>query len=86
MLALPFEDGLALYFKAKEKTLEDRLHREWAACLPVMDKDSFISFADYKAWATGANIDMRPTDELVSELEEIERTLARQKGDRLHGA
>lgn len=34
-----------------------------------------VSFADYKERITGANIDRRPTAELLAELDDVEREL-----------
>lgn len=79
-------DGIALIKKAEENALEDRLRLQWVVQLPYMDTDSYISFENYKARVTGADIDMRPTEEIVGELEEIARGFDRQKGVAAHGA
>lgn len=62
-----------------EKGQEERIFQQWVAQLPVMAyTGQSVSFADYKDRVTGANIDRRPTAELVKELDEVEAEL--QKG------
>ena len=62
-----------------EQDREERIHQQWVAQLPIMAySGEFISFADYKARVTGANIDRRTTAELLRELDEVEAEL--QKG------
>ena len=62
-----------------EKDQEERIFQQWVAQLPVMAyTGQSVSFADYKDRVTGANIDRRPTAELVKELDEVEAEL--QKG------
>lgn len=61
-----------------EKSREEQLFQQWVAQLPWMDKDTYVSFADYKDRVTGANIDRRSVAEIMAELDEVEREL--QKG------
>lgn len=70
--------GLSLILKAMEKSRDERLFQQWVTQLPWMDKDNFVSFADYKDRVTGANIDRRSVAEIMKELDEVEREL--QKG------
>lgn len=68
--------GLALIDKAIEKDRDERIFQQWTAQLPVMAfSGEIISFADYKAHVTGANIDRRPVSELDKELDEVERII-----------
>lgn len=67
-----------LILKAMEKSKEERLFQQWVVQLPMMDKETFVSFADYKDRVTGANIDRRSVAEIMAELDEVEREL--QKG------
>lgn len=68
--------GLPLIAKAREKRQEDRLFQQWVVQLPLMALTGEItSFADYKSRATGANIDLRPTAEILAELDEVEKKL-----------
>lgn len=49
--------------------------------LPLMAfLGEFTSFPDYKSRATGSNIDLRPTEDILAEVDEIERKL--QEGGR----
>ena len=71
--------GLELIAKAMEKEREDRIFQQWVVQLPVMAySGQSVSFADYKDRVTGANIDRRPTAELMRELDAVEAEL--QKG------
>lgn len=68
--------GLALIDKAIEKDRDERLFQQWTAQLPVMAiTGEIISFADYKAHVTGANIDRRPVSVIDKELDEVERII-----------
>lgn len=68
--------GLPLIAKAREKRQEDRLFQQWVVQLPLMAYlGEFTSFADYQSQATGANFDLRPTAEILAELDEVEKKL-----------
>ena len=68
--------GLPLIAKAREKRQEDRLFQQWVAQLPLMAFTGEVtSFADYKSRATGGNLDLRPTAEILAELDEVEKKL-----------
>ena len=59
-----------------EKEREERIREQWVAQLPVMAiSGKHVSFADYKDKVTGANIDRRPTAEILAELDALEREL-----------
>lgn len=53
------------------------MYRQWLVQLPMMDKKTFISFREYKDILQGKNIDSRSTDEILKEIEEIEKTFAK---------
>lgn len=73
---LDIEDGIALINKAIEREQDERLFRQWVVQLPVMAfTGESMSFADYKAYVTGANIDWRPIAEIEAEIDEAERQL-----------
>lgn len=59
---------------AREKDFEDKLYQQWCAMLPQMNK--YMAFGEFKDLMTGANIDMRPTEEIIAEIE----ALHEQKG------
>ena len=61
--------------KALEKERDDRIFQQWVVQLPLMGKDDFVSYADYKDTITGANIDRRSTADILAELDEVEREL-----------
>ena len=59
--------------KAREKERENKFFLQWVVQLPNMTKETFISFESYVDKVTGRNIDMRPVDECMKELEEIKK-------------
>ena len=76
---------MALIAKALEKQRDERIFQQWVAQLPLMAfTGTVVSFADYKERLTGANIDLRPTEEIEAELDEIEKEL--QEGGGGYGA
>ena len=76
VLQLDVSLGAALIVKALDEQREARLFQQWTAQLPVMAlTGEIISFADYKARVTGANLDLRPVAELERELDEVERII-----------
>lgn len=84
ILQLDANTGAPLILKALEKEREERIFQQWTAQLPVMALDGkYVSFADYKDRVTGANIDRRPTAEILAELDDVEREL--QEGGGTNG-
>ena len=76
ILQLDADTALALIRKAREKDREDRIFQQWVAQLPMMAFTGVsVSFADYRDRVTGANIDRRPTAELLADLDAVEREL-----------
>ena len=76
ILQLDINTGVELIVKATKEKREERLFQQWTAQLPVMAfSGEIISFADYKAHVTGANIDRRPISVLEKELDEVERII-----------
>lgn len=75
VLGLPLETGLALITRAIEAEREERIHLQWAVQLPLMSiSGTVLSFSEYRDRVTGANIDLRPTSEILAELEEVEKS------------
>lgn len=67
------ETGLQLIRKAKDQEREARIFQQWVAQLPIMSiGGDIISFDDYRDRVTGANIDFRPTEDILQELEDVE--------------
>ena len=57
-----------------EQERDERIHQQWTAQLPIMAySGTYVSFADYRDRITGANLDRRPTREILAELDDIER-------------
>ena len=76
VLQLDADIGAPLILKALEQEREERIFQQWTAQLPTMAySGTYVSFADYKDRVTGANIDRRPTAEILAELDEVEREL-----------
>ena len=76
ILHLDVSLGAALIVKALEEQREARLFQQWTAQLPIMAlTGEVVSFADYKARVTGANLDLRPVSEIERELDEVERII-----------
>lgn len=48
VLNLDFEEGLEIIRTANDKIAEERIYQQWLMDYLMMDKDSFISFEDYK--------------------------------------
>lgn len=60
---------------AIEKEKEETYFSEWINLYPhmAMGLIKFISFNEYVDARTGRNIDMRPTEEIIAEIEELHR-------------
>lgn len=72
-MELDLETGMQLICKAKDQEREARIFQQWVAQLPVMAiGGDIISFDDYRDRVTGANIDFRPTEDILQELEDVE--------------
>lgn len=81
-MQLDADTALGLIRKAMERNREERLFQQWVAQLPVMAISGVsVSFADYKARVTGADIDLRPTTEIMAELDAVEEELRHGGGD-----
>jgi len=82
-MGLDLQDGMDLIRKAMERTRQEMLFQQWVVQLPLMamagGKEAYISFEDYCKQMAGAGIDNRPTEELLAEIEALEREFT--KGD-----
>lgn len=67
-------DFLLFLQKAREKELEEQIRQQWTIQLPHMTKENYISFNDYFDRVTGRNIDTRPADAIIKEIEELHKT------------
>lgn len=62
--------------KAREKEKEERLYQQWCAMLPQMNK--YMSFVDFSDMLTGKNIDMRPAEDIIKDIEEAHRKAGKE--------
>ena len=63
------------YKVAKDQDTRERNFMAYCHYLPYMDKKTFISFEDYHRKCTGADIDKRPAEEIMAEVEAIRREM-----------
>lgn len=63
--------GMAVVEWARESDKRERYKHEWDAVLPVMHAGfvKMTEFSEYVDRRTGANIDQRPTEEIIADLE-----------------
>ena len=66
--------------RAQEQEREERFFRQWLVQLPFMNEENYISFADYAARLTGKNIDTRPAEVILAEIDEIEKEFTEKGG------
>lgn len=59
-----------LIIKALEDESRELLRREWLALLPVMVlNQNYMTFDEYYEISTGKNVDMRPVDVIIAEID-----------------
>lgn len=65
--------GVGLVFKAHDEVVRERVRDEWVALLPwmKMERLTLTQFDDYLDQRTGRNIDRRPADQIIAELEKL---------------
>lgn len=66
--------------RAQEKERDERFYRQWLVQLPFMNEENYISFADYVDRLTGKNIDTRPAEVILAEIDEIEKEFTEKGG------
>lgn len=71
MLDLDIRQGLAVIEYARKQEQREEYKHEWDAVLPVMHAGlvKLTEFPDYMDMRTGANIDQRPTEVIMAELD-----------------
>lgn len=77
ILRMKYDEFIEFYNLAKEKEKEERFFLQWVQQMPFMSKDNFVPFEDYKTRLSGKNVDRRSTQEILADIDEIERTLER---------
>lgn len=84
VMSLDLIDGLELITKVREKERDERIFQQWVAQLPIMAMSGkYQGFEEYRDRVTGANIDFRPADEILAELDDVEAQF--KKGGKPHG-
>ncbi len=56
---------------AKKKDFEERLYMQWCGMLPRFEE--YMSWNEFYDKMTGANIDLRPANEIISEIERLHK-------------
>lgn len=70
MKEIEVESFIRLVLVAIEGEVRERHREEYLALLPKMiDLGKYMTFEDYYDKATGRNIDLRPTEEILAEIE-----------------
>lgn len=61
---------------AKDKEKEEQIRAQWVSMLPYMSMKQlkYISLEEYKNQCTGKNIDIRPAEDIIKELENLHGT------------
>ena len=81
IMGLEVNEGVLLINKAMEKRREEKHFRMWVAQLPFMDRKSYISFEDYQAQVTGANISTMPVEDALKMAAEIQARVKQMGGE-----
>ena len=74
---MSFGEFIDFVVLAINKENEDKIHGEYLAMLPLlMIRGKYMSFEQFYEKMTGADLDMRPAEDILIESEEIERRLS----------
>ncbi len=80
---LDIDSGLELIAKARNKERDERIFKQWTAQFPLMALSGKAeSFDEYRDRVTGANIDLRPTGEILAEVDEAEAQFEKEERKR----
>lgn len=68
-------DFLKFVLCAKEEERREQVRNQWTAMLPWMSMKylKYMPFEEYYEKCSGANIDMRSTEEIIADIEETHR-------------
>lgn len=58
--------------EARKQEKEEKYFAEWCALIPRLN-DEYLSFENFKKLRSGANIDSRPAEEILAEIDEAHR-------------
>lgn len=80
ILSMSLDDFMDFLRVAEEADRDQQIQAQWTAMLPLMSAKilKFMSFKEYKEQATGENIDMRPADEIIADIEEAHARMNRK--------
>lgn len=72
LLNKPFKEGFYYCRQILDEVQNERLYAQWLVYLPMLiQANKFMSFSQFRDEITGANLDMRPAEEILAEVEEI---------------
>lgn len=78
MKVLSIDQFIELILLAIESEVKEKYRQEWLSLLPMMlFANHYMTFDDYYETCTGKNIDMRPVEDIIAE---IDRKHAEAKG------
>ena len=70
MEVLDVDQFIKLVLMAIEAETKEKYRAEWTALLPVMVfANHYMTFDEYYDICTGKNVDMRPVDEIIAEID-----------------
>lgn len=79
MKVLSLDRFIKLILLALEEESKEQFRREWLAMIPMMlFSGKYMTFEEYYNNVSGKNIDMRPAEEIMAE---IDRAHAKAKGE-----
>ena len=77
---MKFNEFIDFIVLAVEKDREHKIREEYLALLPTLVKSGkYMTFDSFYEQVTGANIDLRPVEEILREAEEIQERFKKEK-------
>lgn len=72
---------LQFVLNAKEEERKEQVRKQWTSMLPLMSMQylKYMPFEEYYEKCSGANIDLRSTEEILADIEETHRKAHMQK-------
>lgn len=71
---------IKLVLLAIENDTKDKYRQEWTALLPMMVfAGKYMTFDEYYDTCTGKNIDKRPVDEIIAEIDRVHAEAKEEK-------
>ena len=83
VMGMDVDEFFDLVDLAIEKEEEQKLHKQWCSMLPFMSLKmlEYISFPEYIDKCSGKNIDIRPTHEIIAEIEATHQEAKKKRGE-----